>query len=296
MDIIDDLLGTDTNNKNNNSNSNNKQYNNNWKEQNKKRNEAYKKMDSMSLKITKDGNCFEQYLNVLSRFERYSVGNCLLILEKEPNAIQIKSKEDWRDKGYDINNGADAITILEPYETKGKKYYNPKEEYDVTQTNAPIPEEKTYTSREILIAILDECKAKREVVDILPNGEKGSQYIEKENKLYMCRGIKQEYLLKTVIQEIARMETQGIEDGVMKEFKTCCTSYMICKKYGLDTSKFDFTNLPKELVNISNGKDIRKELEDIRKNFIKVDDIIKTYFDKQSKEQEKSNKNQEQGR
>lgn len=288
MDIIDDLLGTEPNN--------NKQYNNKWKEQNKKRNEAYKKMDNMALKIIKDGNYFEQYLNILSRFEKYSVGNCLLILEKEPNAVQIKSKEDWQEKGYDTIEGANAITILEPYEEKGKKYYNPKEEYDVTQTNAPIPEEKSYTNREILIAILDECKAKRKIVDILPNGEKGSQYVESENRLYMCRGIKPEYLLKTVIQEIAKIEMKGIEDGVMKEFKTCCISYIICKKYGLDTSKFDFSNLPKDFTDISKGKDIRKELDDIRKKFIKVDNIIKEYFDKQSKEVEKAKRNQEQGR
>ena len=291
MDIIDDLMGTDNKKK-----SNDKQYNNKWKEQNKKRNEAYKKMDSMALKITEDGNYFGQYLDVLSRFEKYSVGNCLLILEKEPNAVQIKSKEDWQDKGYDTIDGAKAITILEPYEVNGKRYYNPKEEYDVTQTNAPIPEEKIYTNREILTAILDECKAERKPVDILPNGEKGSQYVESENRLYMCRGIKPEHLLKTVIQETAKIEMQGIEDGVMKEFKTCCISYIICKKYGLDISKFDFSTLPKEFINISNGKDIRKELDDIRRNFIKVDDIIKGYFEKQSKEIEKSKRNQEQGR
>lgn len=292
MDIIDDLLGTESQNKNNS----HQQYNNNWKEQNKKRNEAYKKMDSMAFKITKDGNSFEQYLNILSRFEKYSVGNCLLILDKEPNAIQIKSKEDWQDKGYDLNTEANAITILEPYETKGKKYYNPKEEYDVTQTNAPIPEEREYTSRDILVAILDECKAERIVVDTLQNGEKGSQYVESENKLYMCRGIKQDYLLKTVIQEVAKIEMQGVENGTMKEFKTCCISYMICRKYGLDTSKFDFSTLPKGITSIATGKDIRKELEDIRKNFIKVDDNIKAYFEKQSKEVEKAKKNQEQGR
>lgn len=253
-------------------------------------------MDSMASKITGDGEFFEQYLNILSRLEKYSVGNCLLILDKEPNAVQIKSKEDWQEKGYDTTDGANVITILEPYEENGKRYYNPKEEYDVTQTNAPIPEEKVYTNRDILTAILDGCKAKRKVVDILPNGGKGAQYVESEDSLYMCRGIKPEHLIKTVIQETAKIEMQGIEDGVMKEFKTCCISYMICKKYGLDTSEFDFSTLPNEFTSIPNGKNIRKELDDIRRNFIKVDDIIKGYFEKQSKEVEKAKSNQEQGR
>lgn len=78
--IVEDLLGTNNKSKNNNYN---KSYNknNNWKEQNRKRNEAYKKIEDMSFKILKNGDMFEQYLNVLSRFEKYSVGNCMLILE-----------------------------------------------------------------------------------------------------------------------------------------------------------------------------------------------------------------------
>ena len=92
-EIVEDLLGTNNKSKNNsyNKKKNNK---NNRKEQSKKRNEAYRKIDSMSFKISKDGKMFMQYLNVLSRFEKYSVGNCMLILEAEPNAMQIKEKKD----------------------------------------------------------------------------------------------------------------------------------------------------------------------------------------------------------
>lgn len=292
MNEIDDLLGTN-NSKDNNYNKQNSK--NNWKEQNKKRNEAYKKMDDMSFEILKDGNIFMQYLNILNRFEKYSVGNCLLILEAEPNAIQIKEKQDWLDKGYDTVENAKSMTILEPNKVDGKVYYNPKEEYDISQTNAPIPEQKTYTNREILLALFDICdteQIKREVVDVLPNGNKGTEYIENENKLYMCRGLKPEYLIKTVIQEIARSEMKDMENSEMKEFKTCCISYMICKKYGLDISKFDFSNLPKDFMNKDKGKEIRKELEDIRTKFIEINSKVAEYFEKE----EKSKKNKEQVR
>ena len=121
MNEIDDLLGTSNNNNYKKQNSKN-----NWKEQNKKRNDAYRKMDEMSFKIIKDGDMFKQYLNILNRFEKYSVGNCLLILETEPNAIQIKEKKDWIDKGYDTIENAKSMTILEPNKVDGKVYYNPK--------------------------------------------------------------------------------------------------------------------------------------------------------------------------
>ena len=290
-EIVEDLLGTNEKSKNNNYN---KPYNknNNWKEQNKKRSEAYKKIDDMSFKISKDGNMFEQYLNVLCRFEKYSVGNCMLILETEPNAMQIKEKQDWIDRGYELIQDAKSMTILEPNKANGKVYYNPKEEYDISQTNAPIPEEREYTDRDILLALFKDCKAEREVVDVLPNGNKGAEYVESENKLYMCRGLKSDYLLKTVIQEIARMEMQEVENGEMKEFKTYCTSYMICKKYGLETSQFDFSNLPNDLSSREKGKDIRIELDDIRKNFTTVNSKIASYFE----QEEKTRKNKEQER
>ncbi len=290
MDEIDDLLGTSNNNNYKKQNSKN-----NWKEQNKKRNDAYKKMDDMSFKISKDGNSFMQYLNILSRFEKYSVGNCLLILESEPNAIQIKEKKDWIDKGYDTLENAKSMTILEPNKVDGKVYYNPKDEYDISQTNAPIPKEKTYTNKEMLLAIFSICDKEnvtRQVVDALPNGNKGAEYIESENKLYMCRGLKPEYLIKTVIQEIARIEMRNFENSEMKEFKTYCISYMVCKKYGLDISKFGFSNLPKDLTNKAKGKEIREELDDIRTNFIEINSKVAEYFEKE----EKSKKNKEQAR
>lgn len=290
-EIVEDLLGT--NNKSKNNSYNKKQNNkNNWKEQSKKRNEAYRKIDSMSFKISKDGKMFMQYLNVLSRFEKYSVGNCMLILEAEPNAMQIKEKKDWIDRGYEVTQNEKSMIILEPNRVNGILYYNPKEEYDISRTNAPIPQERKYTDKEILLALFNDCRAKREVVDVLPNGDKGAEYVESENKLYMCRGLKADYLLKTVIQEIARMEMQGIENGEMKEFKTYCVSYMICKKYGLETSQFDFTNLPKELAYKEKGKGIRIELEDIRTNFTTVNSKIMSYFE----QEEKTKKNKEKER
>ena len=82
------------------------------------------------------------------------------------------------------------------------------------------------------------------------------------------------------------------QNGEMKEFKTYCVSYMICKKYGLETSQFDFTNLPKELAYKEKGKGIRIELEDIRTNFTTVNSKIMSYFE----QEEKTKKNKEKER
>ena len=288
---VDELMGAEE--KGNNYSNYKKQewQNNKWKEQDKKRQEAYKKINDMSFKIVKDGNLFGEYLKVLSNFEKYSVANCMLILEKTPNATQIKAKKDWEDKGYEVTEGAEPIVILEPNKTKYKTYYNPIEEYDITQTNAPTLSKKRYTEKEILQALFTICKAEKEVVDILPNGNKGVEYIESENKLYMCRGLKTQDLLKATIQEIVKMKIGNKEQTEMNAFQSYCVSYMLCGKYGIDIASFNFSELPKEITDSDKSWDIREILEDIQNDYKSVNDEITEYF--AEKRNEKENKKQE---
>ena len=59
-----------------------------------------------------------------------------------------------------------------------------------------------------------------------------------------------------------------------------------------DVSKFDFSNLPKDVINKDKGKEIRRELDEIRTNFIGINSKIIEHFEKE----EKSRKNKEQAR
>ena len=70
-------------------------YNNNtnWKDQQAKdRKEAYDTMEKMSFIVKGNSDKFKQYLDIQSRFQRHSVGNCFLIQAREPNATQFKDK------------------------------------------------------------------------------------------------------------------------------------------------------------------------------------------------------------
>ena len=87
VDEVDEILGTRGNN--NSSKNYNTQYNtkrqNNWKEQqNKDRQDIYNTMDRMAKIVGNDGEKFREYLDIQSRFSKYSVGNSLVILEKAP--------------------------------------------------------------------------------------------------------------------------------------------------------------------------------------------------------------------
>ena len=68
---------------------------------------------------------------------------------------------------------------------------------------------------------------------------------------------------------------------------------MLCKKYDIDATNFEFTDLPDDIKNMSDGKEIRQELDDIRRTFEKLNKDISNYIDENFKEDK--NKNQERG-
>ena len=291
MSDIDEILGNSSNNSNykyNNNRNNNQK--NNWKdEKNKIRQEIYDTMERMAVIVGNDGEKFKEYLNIQSAFVKYSVGNSLVIREKQPNATHIKDKASWNEKGIELNSGAKGINILEPKVSNNITYYNPKTVYDISETNSKeIKQTIKYGDRLLLEALLHNCTVPRKAVEQLPNGTIGSEYNKDNNILYVCKNMDRETLFQTLSQEMGNIELLNEEDSNMKNFISYCTSYMICKKYGIDVSNFNFDNLPQEISSQEDGKGIRKELEKIRSTFEKVNSRMLDYFDMNNKDKNKS--------
>lgn len=55
---------------------------------------------------------------------------------------------------------------------------------------------------------------------------------------------------------------------------------MLCKRYNIDVSNYDFTDIPSELQFKDNGTDIRKELDTIRLAYNSINDRIQERFEK----------------
>ena len=53
------------------------------------REEVFTLSDNTALQTTGDGNRFQQYLDVQSKFDRYSAVNTLLILAQKPEATRL---------------------------------------------------------------------------------------------------------------------------------------------------------------------------------------------------------------
>ena len=106
---------------------------------------AYTTIDKKAQEIATNPELFKTYLDVQARFDKYSVGNALLITEQMPNATQIRDYDAWKEAGNYINKNAKGIIILEPGNSYTKAdgttsiSFNAKKVFDISQTNAPLP-------------------------------------------------------------------------------------------------------------------------------------------------------------
>ena len=56
----------------------------------------------------------KEYLKYMSKFHKYSIGNCSKIEEQFPGAIAVGSFKFWKDNGFTVNKGEKGIQILTP--------------------------------------------------------------------------------------------------------------------------------------------------------------------------------------
>lgn len=288
MSVEDDILG------NSKTEYKPRYSNTNWKDQQAKdRKDAYDTMEKMSFIVKGNSDKFKQYLDIQSRFQRHSVGNCFLIQAREPNATQFKDKKSWTELGIELNSNPKSFQILEPNKSQssGRVYWNPKTVYDISQTKAEQQNNvREYGTKELLTAFIHNCFAQVKAVDKLPDGTISAKYDKDDNVLYVCRGMERELLFQSLSQELASIEMRQESESEYKEFKGYCISYMICKRYGIDVSNYDFDILPEEIRTLNTGKDIRAELDTIRMDYEKINDRIAEQFEKSAKEQNKAKK------
>lgn len=62
-----------------------------------------------------DSDAFRAYLDVQTRFHRYSFSNVLLILSQSPDATQVAGFQTWKQLGRPVRKGEHGIKIIIPY-------------------------------------------------------------------------------------------------------------------------------------------------------------------------------------
>ena len=224
----------------------------------------------MAMRVAGSGTAFKTFLDVLTQFDRYTSNNALLITAQKPNAKKLGDYNFWKSKNIWIEKDQlqYPILVMEPGKEYVKadgshgKYYNAKKLYDISQTADKDKEitAVTYDERQLVRALVNNAPAMivSMEADSMPDG-KTAMFVSTEQKIYARKGMSASELFATLTPELIYAEYAKDYRDPTKfskekyEFNAYCATYMICKKYGLDTRGFTFEKAPDHFQ----GKDVK---------------------------------------
>ena len=243
-----------------------------WAEQKQiERAQAYTLIDSTAEKLSQNGSVFKGYLDIQSKFDRYSVANNLLILAQKPESTRLADFKTWKENDAPIKKGEKGITILEPGEEYTREdgsigvSYNTKKVFDVAQTNAKqtTPSAVKKDDRLLLKALVSNASVAINISDQLPDNL-SAMYKHDTKEILIRKGMDGTDIFKALSQELAHAEMdKGNYNRSKCIFPAYCVSYILCKRNGIDVNSYSFERLPGEYANME-AKDIRAELSKIR--------------------------------
>ena len=246
-----------------------------WKEKKQaERAEAYEMMNAAAEKAATDGGAFKLYLDTQSRFDRYSVGNTLLIAEQRPAATRLGDFDFWKEQGAFIKKNEKGVVILEP----GDEYtredgsigvsYNVKKVFDVSQTTAR-PKAQPAVNRDertLIKALINKSPVAIQSAEELANSNAGALYDPENQTITVRKGMEGADIFRSIANELAHAEFANGNPDYDRDgnaFKAYCVSYMLCKKHSIDAKGYDFSRLPASLGEMD-AQGIRGELSQIR--------------------------------
>lgn len=229
-----------------------------WAERKQAERQAvYDLADATAADVCSDGGKFHAYLDTQAHFDRYSVTNVLLVMAQMPAATQIKDFEAWKAAGASIKRQQKGFSILEP----GNEYqredgsigtsYNVKKVFDISQTTARLKIQPAVSTdeRPLLKVLIHHPPVPIQTVDELPGGA-GALYDHGQQMIFVRRGMGAADIFRSVSMELAHAEIATMRDSYTREgtaFTAYCASYLLCKKYSVDVSGYDFSALPDSL-------------------------------------------------
>lgn len=241
------------------------------------RNRCYELAEKMTEAVATDGKKYEEYLDIQSRFDRYTPNNVLLIMAQRPDAQRLGDYGYWREQGVYIKRreSHSPILILEPgkeYEREDGSigtYYNAKKLYDISQTTA---RERIVTMDKADDRALVRALVNNPPVNIISKEanqipeKKNALFIPEENCIYVKKGMNVEGIFRSLIPELVHAE---LSDGSISydrrasELHAMSVTYMLCNKFGIDTKGISLADSTKTFEKME-PKQVRGELSKMR--------------------------------
>lgn len=259
----------------------------NWQEEQKeKRSRCFQIFDEGIEKIQHQPRMMKSYLDCLSvavdlnkTIDRCGVYNAVLIMEQNPNAKMLDTLKGWKERNYSVdeNYREEPIIIFESRQNKEKTkyYYNPKSVYDISQTTAKdqFVSSVNVDKRMILKSMTLNYPLPIIPVDAekMPTGELGYYDVEKAS-LMIRKGMNEDQVfvgLAMAMSHAALAKGDAGYDNDEYAFITYCSTYALCKHYGIDRQQFSFHELPEYYPEL-NKEELKKELYDIKYAYVSV--------------------------
>lgn len=232
---------------------------------------AYAIVDDALKKMGTDMKAFQTYLDIQSRFERYSVSNALLVASQKPEATNLADANTWRGKGGFIRKGQTGILLMEPGNSYMRKNgstavsINVKRVFDISQTTLFQPQEPAQNQdiRLLLNAMVRYAPCKVDFRDTLPS-DQSALYSPQEKTVFVRRGQSLEDTFRGVAQELAHayMDT-GSYNREENAFLARCVGNILCQRNGIDGKALCVQQLPQKYSTME-AKELREELKTIR--------------------------------
>lgn len=258
------------------------------KQKNENRALAYEMLETASEELNNPDSVMA-YLDIQSRFDRYSVSNALLVAYQNPEATRLCNSKTWQKNHVFINKGETGIIILEP----GKEYtredgrtvtpYNAKKVFDISQTNAkPRPQRtKTPDARVVVKAMIKTSPVPVEISNQLPEEVKAI-YQPEAKKIFIRQGLDGDEIVRLLSKEIAfaRLDKGGFNRENL-EFSAQAISYIVTSRAGFEP--VPITRVSEQFLSLS-AKEKRAEFSQIRDHANTISNTINKALEAKNKE------------
>jgi len=239
------------------------------------RDKLYATADETALEVAGSSDKFRKFLDLQSRIN-YTAQNTLLVLAQAPNATRLRDYDHWQSRGCPVTSGpGSGIAILEP----GKNYarttdgkvatgFEVKHVFDVSQVDVrnmkPDPPMPRRTEQQLLTALMKSSDVLIARAGVLPDGQVTT--FDRGTNSILIRSAPFPAMFRSLAQDVALAHLSTGEQA-NPQFSAYCTAYMLCKKYGIDTQEFDFSDTPAVLEGMSE-QEVKGELSQIRDVFL----------------------------
>ena len=216
-----------------------------WREKrDAEKNEMVRLSEDTALQCTEDPGVLKSVLDQMAKFPQYSAGNILLIQAQKPDATYLADYSTWKDKGMFIRKGERGINV---FTLKGEykkedgtvgRCFSLKKIFDISQVqNQNMKAEVDRDVSDTLGALIrsSPCLIQLERNDC--DDPLRARYCSSDKEITINRAGTPEELFREMSREISlayleRLDSQedlGNDSGFTAE----CSSYVLCKRYGI---------------------------------------------------------------